>query len=104
MIYLVIATTAIFSIMPAIFPHYTIPAAIMACVSYLVWGIKIYSDKRFEKKTPSLDKEIQELNTEFEKAQLRGKIAELNRHTAIQEDRFVKKQKQNEEFSRGIQW
>lgn len=104
MIRLVIATTAIFSIMPAIFPHYTVPAACMACVSYLVWGVKVYSDKKFEKKSQNADKEILDLAAEFEKAQIRGKIAELNRHTAIQEDKFAKKKQQTEEFSRGIQW
>lgn len=102
--YLAIATTIMFALICAFIPEHSIPASVIVCTSYALWGFSYYSDKKFEKKTIEKDPEISELEMQLCKSELNAKISELNRHNAAQENRFAQKQKQDKAFEKGISW
>lgn len=102
--YLSIATTILFAILSVKFPQAILACAFVTCGSYALWGFSYYTNKKFEKRGSNLDPELQELHLEFEKAQISSKISEIRRHTASQEERHVRQQKQEKEFSKGIMW
>lgn len=102
--YLMISTTVLFAALAVFYPHTIYASAAVTCCSYLLCGLHYFASKKYERKVQSSDPELSELYKNLEMAQLQSKIAEINRHTATQEDRFARIQKEEKTFERGVQW